>query len=222
MGNSQHICGHELVCWILHIRDDGVFPSQGNGHTTTQEATLQLLLPITPFRHHPSGPIRGKVTRQSVKHKTFLSMGSVAIYGDRRMRWSSTRRQSWCNTAGACSSYTLRVPWQVHVRGSGLGGLVSKSCTSRREIRVMPSVLCVHVSILLMHFQTSHVPCCDWLIPLLFISDWGEPTWMSSSCQKILGQSQPRRALQGQARALSYSLSSPARGLSWISVRKWS
>ena len=119
MGNSQCIRGNELVYWTLHIRDNWVFPSKGHGHTTTQEATLQLLLPITPFRHHPSGPIRGKVTRQSVKHKTFLSMGVVAIYGGKHMRWRSTRRQSWRNTAGACSSYKLCLPGQVHVSGAG-------------------------------------------------------------------------------------------------------
>ncbi|XP_047574278.1 uncharacterized protein LOC125093322 isoform X4 [Lutra lutra] len=59
------------------------------------KATLQLLLPITPFRHHLSGPRRG--------------------LGER----------------------------------AGARGVFSKSPTSRREIRVMPHALCVHLKSLL-------------------------------------------------------------------------
>lgn len=165
------------------------------------KTTLQLLLPITPFHHHLSGPRRGKVTRQSVKPKPFLSMGSAAIYGEKHMSKGSLRCQSWGNAAGASAAQMCSVCLGRSGGARRRWGSVfqipyfKKGNQGHATCSVCPCKCSVHA------FESQSWPRCDWLILLLFISDWGEPRWMSPSCQKVLGQSQ-----LGQERALRYSL----------------
>lgn len=160
-------------------------------------ATLQLLLPVTPFCHHSLGPTRGKVTRQPVKHTTSPNAGLAAIYGDKHMSRSSVGHWSWDTTTGAtAASSALRLPWQLHMSLPGLWEWLPNPVLHEEKSGHAKRPLCPHKTrthLPLMHFKTSHAPCWDWLILLLFISDWRETTRLSSTGQKFLGQSEPAR-----------------------------
>ena len=101
-------------------------------------ATLQLLLPVTPFCHHSLGPTRGKVTRQPVKHTTSPNAGLAAVYGDKHMSRMELRHYHRCRCSFLRSPSALAAPHEL----TWAVGVTSKSCTSRREIRScqVPSV----------------------------------------------------------------------------------
>ena len=156
-------------------------------------AALQLLLPVTPFHHQSLGPMRGKVTRQPVKHTASPDVGLVAVFGGMHMSRGSVRHRIRDIAAGvAAASYACHLPGSSAGAELGCGGDF-QTLYFKKRIQVTPRALCVHVSVPWMHFKTRHAPYWDWLILLPLISDWWETTALSSSGQKFLGQSEPAR-----------------------------